>query len=158
LAFDELFLMQLAAIKRRSQWQDKQKGIPFEVKTYEKQITAFIDSLPFTLTNAQQEAVEKIMHNMQNKTQMNRQLQGDVGSGKTVVAAIGMYVAFLNGYQSVLMAPTEILAQQHYSTVSRFLEPLGVTVDLVTGSKKRITKDSNFSILIGTHAVLSEKI
>lgn len=158
LAFDELFLMQLAAIKRRSQWQDKQKGIPFEIKKFEKQITASIDSLPFKLTGAQETALEKIKQDLQKQTPMNRLLQGDVGSGKTVVAAVAMYSAFLNGYQSVLMAPTEILATQHYKTVSQFLEPLGVTVDLVTGSKKRVTTGTNFSILIGTHAVLSEKI
>ncbi len=158
LAFDELFLMQLAAIERRTQWQEKQKGEMFAIKKFEKQINACIDSLPFKLTDAQQSAIEKIEMDMQKETPMNRLLQGDVGSGKTVVAAIAMYIAFLNGYQSVLMAPTEILASQHYKTISTFLEPLGVTVDLVTGSKKRLTTGTNFSILIGTHAVLSEKI
>ena len=158
LAFDELFLMQLAAVKRRSDWENKKQGTAFLVKKYEKQIDVCINSLPFTLTTAQHTALEKIIQDLQKPTPMNRLLQGDVGSGKTVVAAVAMYIAFLNSFQSVLMAPTEILAQQHYSTVSKFLEPLGVTVDLVTGSKKRITKDSNFSILIGTHALLSEKI
>jgi len=158
LAFDELLLMQLAAQKRRTQWQEKQKGIKFAVNKYKKQINQCIDSLPFKLTSAQQSALDKITYDLQQATPMNRLLQGDVGSGKTVVAAISMYISFLNGYQSVLMAPTEILAQQHYATVSKLLEPLGVTVDLVTGSKKRITSDSNFSILIGTHALLSEKI
>jgi len=158
LAFDELFLMQLGAKKRRFQWQERQLGSPFEIKKYEKQINACINSLPFKLTTAQQTALDSIMQDLHKGTPMNRLLQGDVGSGKTIVAAIGMYTAFLNGYQSVLMAPTEILAQQHFITVSKFLEPLGVTIDLVTGSKKRVTSDSNFSILIGTHAVLSEKI
>jgi ATP-dependent DNA helicase RecG len=179
LAFDELFLMQLAAIKRRTQWHEKEKGIQFDVKKFEKQITTCIDSLPFKLTNAQQLSLDHIMQDFQKTTPMNRLLQGDVGSGKTIVAAIGMYIAFLNGYQSVLMAPTEILAQQHFATVSKFLERLGVTVDLVTGSKKLKSKpvllsdseesqkkrdpsalpqDDKIDILIGTHAVLSEKI
>lgn len=160
LAFDELFLMQLAAKKRRSQWQRRQKGIPFQVKRFDQQITACIASLPFTLTLAQQEALYKIMHDLQQETPMNRLLQGDVGSGKTVVAAVAMYIAFLNGYQSVLMAPTEILATQHFATVSKLLEPLGVKVDLITGNKKSIKNqvplDTN--ILIGTHAVLNEKL
>jgi len=158
LAFDELFFMQLAAKKRRSEWREIQHGIPFEVKKYDERVKLCIDSLPFTLTEAQLTALNHIFQDFQQTTPMNRLLQGDVGSGKTVVAAIGMYLAFLNGYQSVLMAPTEILATQHYKTVSKLLEPLGVTVDLITGSKKRITSQSNFSILIGTHAVLSEKV
>ena len=158
LAFDELFLMQLAANKRRSEWQKKQKGLQFEIKKYQKQINNCINSLPFKLTNAQQKALDSIMNDLQKETPMNRLVQGDVGSGKTVVAATAMYEAYLNGYQSVLMAPTEILAQQHYATVSKFLEPLGVKVSLVTGNKKLLASDSQFSILIGTHAVLSEKI
>ena len=128
LAFDELFLMQLASIKRRTQWQEKQIGIPMEVKKYEKLINDFIKGLPFKLTNAQITALEKIEEDLHKKTPMNRLLQGDVGSGKTVVAAIGMYIAYLNGYQSVLMAPTEILAQQHYATILELLEKLGVNV------------------------------
>ena len=176
LAFDELFLMQLSAIKRRTQWQEKQRGIPFELRKFEKQIAACIDALPFKLTNAQTTALEKIEQDFQKQTPMNRLLQGDVGSGKTVVAAIGMYIAFLNGYQSVLMAPTEILATQHFATVSKLLEPLGVKVDLITGgnklkrskkqeagSKDKKTLDSYFlipdsHIVIGTHAVLNEKL
>jgi ATP-dependent DNA helicase RecG len=89
---------------------------------------------------------------------MNRLLQGDVGSGKTVVATTAMYLAYLNGYQSVLMAPTEILANQHYITVSSLLGPLGVTVGLATGSKKINKKDPMFDVLIGTHAVLFDNI
>lgn len=162
LAFDELFFMQLAAKKRRTEWQKKQKGIQFVIKKYHKQIKACIDSLPFTLTTAQQNAQDKILHDFQQETPMNRLLQGDVGSGKTVVAAIGMYVAYLNGYQSVLMAPTEILAKQHFATISKLLEPLGVTVAIRTGSNKgkaeKEKSETHLDILIGTHAVLSEKI
>lgn len=178
LAFDELFLMQLSANKRRAEWQKKQKGLQFEVTKYQKQIDACIKTLPFQLTTAQQTALDHIKNDVQKETPMNRLVQGDVGSGKTVVAAIAMYIAYLNGYQSVLMAPTEILAQQHFATVSKLLEPLGVKVDLVTGSKKTLVipsvakrsqeisynkdnslaDDKSFNILIGTHAVLSDKI
>ena len=182
LAFDELFLMQLAANKRRTEWQKKLKGQQFTITPHQQQIQTCINSLPFTLTTAQQTALDKIMHDLQKETPMNRLLQGDVGSGKTVVAAIAMYIAYLNGYQSVLMAPTEILAQQHYATVSKLLEPLGVTIGLVTGNKKLSSqktqktrkasesdslnlKKSDTSdapsfpnILVGTHAVLSDKI
>jgi ATP-dependent DNA helicase RecG len=158
LAFDELFFMQLAAKKRRNQWLESQKGIKFSINNYEKQIKKCINSLPFKLTNAQLTALSKIENDLTRPTPMNRLLQGDVGSGKTVVAAISAYIAYLNGYQSVIMAPTEILATQHFKTVSQLLEPLGVQVDLVTGSKKLKQTDKAFDILIGTHAVLSEKI
>lgn len=184
LAFDELFLMQLAARKRRETWKEKQEGIPFDIENCKLKIENFIASLPFSLTQAQRKAVDDILHDVTKKKAMNRLLQGDVGSGKTVVAAIAMYAAHLNGYQSVLMAPTEILAEQHYATISRLLEPFGVKVDLVTGSKKTYsssgakrsrevkskkasgsrllsvarTINTNFNILVGTHAVLSEKI
>ncbi len=158
LAFDELFLMQLKSNKRRSDWKDKQKGLPMEITKFEKQIANCIGSLPFTLTKAQQMAINSIFDDMQKDKPMNRLLQGDVGSGKTIVAAISMYAAFLNGYQSVLMAPTEILATQHYEGIKKLLEPLGVTVELATGSKKTIRDDVNLDVLIGTHAVLSEKI
>jgi len=157
LAFDEFFLMQLSAKKRRTEWQKKQKGIQFEIKKQQQTIQKSIDSLPFTLTSAQQKALDHIMQDFQKETPMNRLVQGDVGSGKTVIAAIAMYAAYLNGYQSVLMAPTEILATQHFKTIAKFLEPFGVNVALVTGSKKLEAKQT-YDILIGTHAVLSEKI
>ena len=155
LAFDELFLLQLAAQKRRTEWRKTQTITPFQIQKFQKEIKSCITSLPFQLTNAQQKAVDDILRDLAKDKPMNRLLQGDVGSGKTVVAAIAMYVAHLNGYQSVLMAPTEILANQHFKTIEKFLSPFGVKVDLVTGSKKLKTKPD---ILIGTHAVLAEKI
>jgi ATP-dependent DNA helicase RecG len=158
LAFDELFLMQLKSNKRRAEWREKQKGLQFEITKYEKEINNCINSLPFTLTDAQHAAVANIFEDLQKDKPMNRLLQGDVGSGKTIVAAISMYAAYLNGYQSVLMAPTEILANQHYAGIVKILEPLGVNVELATGSKKTMKADIKLDILIGTHAVLSEKI
>ena len=181
LAFDELFFMQLKSNQRRALWKEKRDGIPMQIKKFKKEIDTCLSTLPFTLTQAQQNAVANIFKDMEQEQPMNRLLQGDVGSGKTIVAAISMYAAYLNGYQSMLMAPTEILANQHFASVAKLLEPLGVKVGLVTGSKKsagvseRITKhesrsmdkkldsdvmihDSKYDILIGTHALLSDKI
>ncbi len=182
LGFDEIFLLQLANIKRKREWQEKVLGNTFAIEKFQKEIDKFWESLPFEPTSAQRRAIHEIMSDLASPHAMNRLLQGDVGSGKTIVAGIAMYMAFLNGFQSVLMAPTEILANQHYETLKKLLEPLGVKVDLATGSKKterviaseakqsNINKekiaassstprnDNSFDILIGTHAVLSDKI
>lgn len=166
LSFDELFLLQLTAIEKRDIWKKQLKSSPFAVATFTKDMDAFISKLPFTLTNAQKKAVEDIYADLSLEKPMNRLLEGDVGSGKTVVGAIAIYLAHLNGYQSVLMAPTEILAEQHYKTLSKLLSPLGVKVELRTSSHKgKETKNLhpspltlNADILVGTHAVLSEKI
>lgn len=185
LAFDELFFLQLQTQARKKAWKQNMHGHAFAIAQFKKQIEQFWDNLPFTLTNAQKRAVKEIFADLAATKAMNRLLQGDVGSGKTVVSAIAMYLAHLNGYQSVFMAPTEILANQHFKTVSNLLAPLGVRVDLVTsshkgnrksvkgdetriGNVKRVTINetgivtdkrlTNFDILIGTHSVLSEKI
>jgi ATP-dependent DNA helicase RecG len=157
LAFDELLLAQLAALKRREEWEAKNKGIPFEIKKHERKIMSFIDSLPFKLTDGQNEAISDLQKDLQKEIPMNRLLEGDVGSGKTVVATIAMYISYLNGYQSVIMAPTEILALQHYESISRILKPLGIEIALFTGSKKT-HKDTPFDIAIGTHALIQEKL
>lgn len=156
LGFDELLLLYLANKKRRAQWQAKALGHTFAIELFQKDIDKFWESLPFEPTNAQRRAIHEIMTDLTSSHAMNRLLEGDVGSGKTVVAAIAMFVAKLNGFQSVLMAPTEILANQHFATIQKILEPLKVKVGLATGSKK--TNLSDFHILIGTHAVLSDKI
>ncbi len=174
LAFDELFLLQLAAMQKREAWNKNLKGNPFSITQYQKQIEAFWEKLPFSLTNAQKKALHDIFTDLAKTSPMNRLLEGDVGSGKTVVGAIAMYLAHLNGFQSVLMAPTEILAQQHYATITNLLSPMGIKVGLATGSKKQVAGskwqvDKNlphatshtlraFDILIGTHAVLSKNI
>ncbi len=159
LAFDEVFLIQLAAKERRALWKEKQKGYLLELNKFEKDIDKLWESLPFELTGAQKRTVGEIFTDFSTGKPMNRLVEGDVGSGKTIVAAIAMYVAYLNGYQSVLMAPTEILAEQHFATIKKFLEKFGVGVFLATGSKKlKVPEDTKLDILIGTHAVLSEKI
>ncbi len=155
LAFDELFLLQLSTLEKRKKWESVGPGIKFRLEKFNKNIQDFLDSLPFELTNAQKRAVKEIFADLEGEKPMNRLLEGEVGSGKTVVSAIAMYLAFLNGYQSVLMAPTEILVQQHYSTISNLLLPFGLKVGLVTGN---IKQKEEFDILVGTHAVLSEKI
>lgn len=161
LAFDELFLMQLAADKRRAEWKHQQTGHLFKIQESQTLIEKFLTSLPFQLTQAQRRAVDDILHDFAKGKPMNRLLQGDVGSGKTIVGATAMYATYLSGYQSILMAPTEILAEQHYNGIAKLLTPLGVQVDYVAGSKKTITKEDglrNTHILIGTHAVLNDKI
>ena len=157
LAFDELLLMQLSSLKRRQEWNKKRKGIPFEIKKHTKEIEKFIKSLPFELTNGQKEAVKQIELDLGRKIPMNRLLEGDVGSGKTIVAAISIYIAYLNGFQSVLMAPTQILAEQHFKTLEIFLKPLGLKIQLIIGNRK-IKKVDNPDIVIGTHAVIQKGV
>jgi ATP-dependent DNA helicase RecG len=156
LSFDELFLLHLTATKKRKEWETKKQGNKFETASFKKEIEKLISSLPFKLTGSQEKAVEEVFKDLSSERPMNRLLQGDVGSGKTVIAAIAMFLAQLNKFQSVLMAPTEILANQHHETISRILSPFGIKVGLATGSKKSITGDTR--ILVGTHALLSEKI
>lgn len=157
LAYEELFLFALAALERRKAWDSEGEGLLF-INHKKEQFDNFLTSLPFALTNAQETAIAHMLADFQSGKAMNRLLQGDVGSGKTIVATAGMYLAYLNGYQSVLLAPTEILATQHFATVSKLLEPFGVKVGLVTGSTKKQADDTHFDIRIGTHALLSEAI
>lgn len=157
--FEELFLFQLGLqmIKGSNRGLT---GTPMK----QADISDFYASLPFTLTEGQLDAVSEITEDMQGARPMQRMLQGDVGSGKTAVAAAAMYFAHKNGYQSVLMAPTEILAAQHKRTLSEFLAPLGVSVGLLTGStpaaRKRELKaqlaNGEISMLVSTHAALTD--
>lgn len=159
LAFDELFLRQVAASQRRREWKNHKAITPF--LTHEEKVLAFIESLPFTLTTAQKKVVREIVRDLARSVPMNRLLQGDVGSGKTVVAAIAMYVTHLNGFNSLLMAPTEILAEQHFSTLTLLLAPFQMNVELRTGSKKsskRGTQSSMTNILVGTHALIEKSV
>lgn len=155
LAFDELFLLQLRTKIKREEWIEELRGIPLEIKKFEKEIDNFYKSLPFKLTNSQKKAIQEILEDLTKKEPMNRLLQGDVGSGKTVVAMVAMYLAHLNGYKSILMAPTEILAQQHYKTISNLFSKIKLRVGLATSSSKL---KGDFDILIGTHSVLFKKV
>lgn len=157
LAFNELFLIQMASNTRKIEWQKYLNGHKFEVLKNKSATNKLIEKLSFRLTKAQEKALDEIFNDLSKKTPMNRLLEGDVGSGKTIVATISAYLAYLNGYQTVFMAPTEILAGQHYKTISELLTPLGLKVSLSTSSMK-IKHHKSFDVLVGTHAVLGEKI
>lgn len=159
LTFEELFLLQLG-LKSMKNRNKRLSGASMQ----DKSVEAYYSSLPFELTGAQKRAISDCCTDMQKSVPMNRLLQGDVGSGKTAVAAGAAYFAYLNGYQSTLMAPTEILAKQHYDTLHKFLAPLGVTIALLTGSqtpaqKKQIRQliaDGRIDIAVGTQALIQK--
>lgn len=159
LTFEELFLLQLG-LKSMKNRNKRLSGAPMQSKSIE----SYYSSLPFVLTGAQKRAIFDCCKDMQKAGPMNRLLQGDVGSGKTAVAAGAAYFAYLNGYQSTLMAPTEILAKQHYDTLYKFLAPLGVNVALLTGSqttaqKKQIRQliaDGQIDVAVGTQALIQK--
>ena len=153
LAFDELFYIQLATLKTRQNWNKKQSVECFIVDP--KKLDKFISKIPFELTKAQKKVLDEIIVDLQKGIPMNRLVQGEVGSGKTIVAAIVAYITYLNGLKTLLMAPTEILAFQHFSTLTNLLEPFGIKVGIYTGSKKS-AKDAD--IWVGTHALLSSKL
>ncbi|HLD11472.1 MAG TPA: ATP-dependent DNA helicase RecG [Patescibacteria group bacterium] len=155
LAFDELFLLQLIVGENKRTWKKKQPIHPIKVPN--GALDTFLSHLPFTATTAQIRCMKELQKDLSSGYPMNRLLQGDVGSGKTVVAAFAMYLAHLNGFLSTLMAPTDILAKQHYQTLTDLFGPLGISVDLVTASQK--TKTSGFeSVVVGTHALIYKKI
>ena len=154
LAFDELFFLQLASLSRKKAWQKNKAAHKLLVEG--SQLQKFIGSLPFSLTASQKQAVEEILGDLKKDFPMNRLLEGDVGSGKTVVAAIAAFISFLNGYQSVVMAPTQILASQHYSTLKELFAPYEVRVSLITGGA--VEKDlGRTDIFVGTHALIHKK-
>jgi len=155
LSFDELFITQLSANIRKEEWNNTLKSNSFDYAKNQKKIDRFIKNLPFTLTSAQIRATNEILKDLEKNKPMNRLLEGDVGSGKTVVGTIAMYLAFLNGYKSVIMAPTEILANQHFKTISELLSKSGMKISLRTSSSK--TKE-DFDVLVGTHALLHGNI
>ena len=154
LSFDELFLLQLSSMERKLNWNRNLIGNLFSIDNFKEKIKEFWKRLPFTLTNAQKRVVSEIFKDLAKNKPMNRLLEGDVGSGKTVVSAIAMFLSHLNGFQSVLMAPTEILAQQHLRTISQLLTPFKIKVGFATGSQKVKIKD--FDVMVGTHAVLEK--
>lgn len=165
LVFEEFFLLQLKLAMLREENAQKIKAIPLKIKK-DGLVQKFIDSLPFTLTNGQNRAVKEILKDISSETPMQRLLQGDVGSGKTVVACIMLLSAVENGYQGVLMAPTEILAQQHFNNFISWLMPFGLSVGLFTGTngikvrRKLETdlKNGQINIAIGTHALIQDGI
>ena len=165
LVFEELFLIQLRLAILRAENNKHISSIPLEIKK-DGLVMKFIESLPFKLTSAQQRAVNEILNDLNSTKPMQRLLQGDVGSGKTVVATIMLLAAIENGYQAAIMAPTEILAQQHYNNMVNWLTPLGVKVELFLGSigkKQRKISETNLrngqaDIAVGTHALIQDNV
>lgn len=164
LKFDELFFLQLMLAFRKRIVKEESPGIAFQVES--ELARKLVDSLPFTLTASQKCVIKEISQDMSSSKSMNRLLQGDVGSGKTVVALLAMLVAMENGYQVAFMAPTEILAEQHFRTLSSFLASLPVSVRLFIGAQKKklrmeILEDvrsGRAQIIVGTHALLEEDV
>ena len=165
LVFEELFLIQLRLALLREENNRTISSIPLEIKR-DGLVMRFINGLPFELTGAQKRAVNEILNDLNSTKPMQRLLQGDVGSGKTVVATIMLLAAIENGYQAAIMAPTEILAQQHYNNMVNWLAPLGIRVELFLGSigkKQRTISETNLrngqaDIAVGTHALIQDNI
>ena len=163
LKFQELFTYSLKIIMMKTHIKKENSGISFKMSPLLKDLK---ESLPYTLTNAQSRTLREILLDQKRNIAMNRLVQGDVGSGKTLVALISMFNVYMNGYQTVLMAPTEILANQHYAEAKKYLEQFGVDIELLTGStkekeKKRIKEkiaSGKGIMLIGTHALIQDDV
>ena len=183
LAFDELFLLQLGVLSKKRDWQESQPGSPFSAET--PILEAFLKSLPFELTTAQKRVLQELLADLAKPRPMSRLLQGEVGSGKTVVATAALLVAAANGYQGAFMAPTEILAEQHFNNICQFLSRVGhqeegdsylacysgllpqpLTLALLIGdinqaSKRKLQQrilDGDIDIVIGTHALIQKGV
>ncbi|HSO85483.1 MAG TPA: ATP-dependent DNA helicase RecG, partial [Draconibacterium sp.] len=165
LKFEELFFIQLKILALKHHRENKNKGFRFPNIGYNFN-TFYSKFLPFELTNAQKKVIKEIRRDVNRNVQMNRLLQGDVGSGKTLVALMIMLIALDNEYQCALMAPTEILAQQHFQSISRFLNGINVEIALLTGSTKKSERkilhealeNNRTQILIGTHALIEDTV
>lgn len=165
LKFEELFLIQLKILALKHNRENKFRGFRFEKVGFNFN-KFYSDFLPFELTGAQKKVLKEIRRDVNRNVQMNRLLQGDVGSGKTLVALMTMLLAMDNGFQSCLMAPTEILAQQHFQSISNFLNGMGIEVGLLTGSTKASERKilhekleaGQLQILVGTHALIEDVV
>ena len=183
LSFDELFLLQLGVLARKRDWQEGQPGTAFNI---EQEVTSrFLSCLPFALTKAQERVLQEILSDLQQTKAMSRLLQGEVGSGKTVIATLALLIAAANGYQGALMAPTEVLAEQHYTNICSYMSKVGtqeegegtirrytgflsrpLTIALLIGSLSSAEKQSlhdkikrgEVDIVIGTHALIQKEV
>lgn len=164
LAFEELFLLELALALKRQEVK-RAKGISMRIEGVEM-LDEFIKGLPFTLTEAQRRVLEEIKQDLSKPYPMYRLLQGDVGSGKTVVALAASVICIANGYQVAMMAPTEILAEQHFQTAKEFLSPLGVKVAILTSRIRGVERNvllgdialGEVGVIVGTHALIQEEV
>ena len=164
LKFEELFYLQLSLLKQKYVRSRADKGI--RMPLVGQAFNSCYDSLPFPLTGAQKRVITEIRDDLKSGHQMNRLLQGDVGSGKTMVAVLTALIAIGNGYQACIMAPTEVLAQQHFKNIQKFLAPTGVRSALLTGSSKTSERkevhagleDGSIGIIVGTHALIEDNV
>lgn len=164
LKFEELFLLQLSLLKQQYRRCRADNGIP--MPKVGEAFNKCYEALPFPLTGAQKRVITEIRNDMKSGHQMNRLLQGDVGSGKTMVAVLSALIAVGNGCQACIMAPTEVLAQQHYKNISRYLAPTGVKAALLTGSSRTAERreiqqglqDGSIGIIVGTHALIEDSV
>jgi len=165
IKFEELFYIQLNLLRYKGNRTRKYKGFVFK-NVGENFNNFYFNNLPFSLTEAQKKVMKEIRRDLGSGKQMNRLLQGDVGSGKTLVALMSMLIAIDNGYQACLMAPTEILSSQHFNTITKMLRGLDLKISLLTGSTKKAARkeidaslvDGSLSILVGTHALIEENV
>lgn len=161
LVFEELFMLQTALLRLKNENVADKNGIKME----NKDMTPFFDKLPFKFTDSQDKVIKEISDDMVSGKVMNRLVQGDVGSGKTAVAMASAYMAVMNGYQVAMMAPTEVLASQHYESFKSIFEPLGIKTAIMTGGQKSAAKKEAIAlaasgeadIIVGTHALIQEK-
>ena len=151
LAFNELLTLTIRSTYRKERW--KENIALYKIKVNSSQIDTFIKNLPFMLTLSQEKSVKEILTDLTKETPMNRLLEGDVGSGKTVVAAIGIFATFLAGYQSIVMAPTQILANQHFETLNKLFEKYKIRVKLITSNTKKGDLGKT-DVFVGTHALI----
>ena len=164
LKFEELFYLQLSLLKQKHIRSRAEHGIPMH--RVGEAFNLCYNSLPFPLTGAQKRVITEIRNDMKSGSQMNRLLQGDVGSGKTMVAVLTALIAIGNGFQACIMAPTEVLAQQHYKNIQKFLQPTGVRSAILTGSSKASERrevhagleDGSIGIIVGTHALIEDNV
>lgn len=164
LKFEELFYLQLSLLKQKYVRSREENGIA--MPRVGEAFNRCYEALPFPLTGAQKRVITEIRNDMKSGRQMNRLLQGDVGSGKTMVAVLTALIAIGNGYQACIMAPTEVLAQQHFKNIQKFIEPAGVRSALLTGSSKTKERreihqgleDGSIGIIVGTHALLEDNV
>lgn len=164
LAFDELLVLQLGVLLRKQAVRTVEKGSRYTRR--DGLLAQFVATLPYSLTGAQRRVLDDVSRDLYSPRPMNRLLQGDVGSGKTVVAAAALWLCVGGGWQGALMAPTEILAEQHYLTFRRLLAPLGMRLALVTGSRRKPDRDrvrealaaGEVDVAVGTHALLEEGV
>jgi ATP-dependent DNA helicase RecG len=155
LAFNELLLLQVKSLQRKMNW--RKNVVSNKIDLNKKFAEEFYHQLPFKLTNSQERTIEEIFVDLVKEYPMNRLLEGDVGSGKTVVATAAAFAAFTNGFQSIFMAPTQILAQQHYKTLTELLKPFKTRISLITSDVKNLGIGKP-DIFVGTHALIHQKV